>query len=248
MKIVSLQSDVLARKITINSNNQNAIKPRDLRSNHDLMLRLRAEFDESNSGYQFEIKRGQPNKDGLPIISNEDAGRQLLAFDLDEPYSCHQIYRVFDDRYADIFGRREVTYGRIIFLDKLTEIISDALSNVENKPMARYALTKYFLLNTVGHIIRLFDDGRAFLASIDSVNLEKGRNKILDTCREVMEGIIVDLNYEIEAAGSAFDYKREFKSPEAIKQWRLKLVRTYEKDFKRHKASGFGGSISRPTD
>ncbi len=38
VKVISLNSDELARKITINSNNQNAIKARDLRSNHDLML------------------------------------------------------------------------------------------------------------------------------------------------------------------------------------------------------------------
>lgn len=56
VKIISLESEGLARKITINSNNQNAIKPRDLRSNHDIMLRLRAEFEKSGSGYEFDIK------------------------------------------------------------------------------------------------------------------------------------------------------------------------------------------------
>ena len=126
VKVISLQSDELSRKITINSNNQNSIKPRDLRSNHDIMLRLRAEFEAYGCGYQFEIKRGSPHNPDLQIISNEDAGRELLAFDLNEPYSCHQIYRVFDDKYAQIFGRKEVTFGRIIFLTCLREIASEA--------------------------------------------------------------------------------------------------------------------------
>jgi len=245
LKIVSLQSDALARKITINSNNQNAIKPRDLRSNHDLMLRLKAEFDDAKCGYQFEIKRGQPLVDGVPVISNEDAGRALLAFDLDEPYSCHQIYRVFDDRYADIFGRREVTFGRIIFLEQLRGIVEDGLSKLDNKPMAKYTLTKYLLISTLGNIIRLFDDGRMFLSNIDKMNSEAERANILKFCQEIVEGLVVDLNYEVVEAGIGFDYKKDFKSPESVKQWKLKLLRTYEKDFKRKKAAGFGAEINR---
>lgn len=243
VKVISLQSDELSRKITINSNNQNSIKPRDLRSNHDIMLRLRAEFEASGCGYQFEIKRGSPHNPDLLIISNEDAGRELLAFDLNEPYSCHQIYRVFDDKYAQIFGRKEVTFGRIIFLTCLREITSEALDGLKNRPMAGYALTKYFLINTIGHMVRLFKEGRAFLADIERMNAEEERAKILEICRQIMVGMIVDLNYEVTAVGESFDYKRELKSPEAVKEWRLKLLRTYEKDFLRGKALGFGAKL-----
>lgn len=248
VKVISLDSEELARKITINSNNQNSIKARDLRSNHDIMLRLRAEFEDSDCGYQFVIKRGSINNPDLQIISNEDAGRELLSFDLNEPYSCHQIYRVFDDKYADIFGRIEVTFGRIIFLACLREIVSDALEYLDNRPMARYALTKYFLINTIGHIIRLFEEGRGFLASVESVIDEERRQSILNICAEIVTGLIVDLNYEIEAVGESFDYKRELKSPESVKEWRLKLLRTYEKDFRRDKASGFGAELNRKVE
>ena len=245
VKIISLDSQELSRRITHNSNNQNAIKPRDLRSNHDLMLRLKTEFDQVKSEYQFEIKRGQPVEEGREIISNEEAGRQLLAFDLDEPYSCHQIYRVFDEKYADIFGRREVTYGRVIFVYELTRIVNDALSELDAKPIARYALTKFFLLNVLGHIIRLFSGGRDFLADTQKVNNPSERKNILQISREIAEALVVDLNYEIEAAGVSFDYKRDFKSPEAVKDWRLKLLRSFEKDFRRKKVTGFGPELDR---
>ena len=248
VKVISLNSDELARKITINSNNQNAIKARDLRSNHDIMLRLRAEFEESDSGYQFEIKRGSINDPDRQVISNEDAGRELLAFDLNEPYSCHQIYRVFDDKYAEIFGRKEVTFGRIIFLSRLREIVSEALDKLDNRAMARYALTKYFLINTIGHIIRLFKEGRVYLASTDRINSPKDRDEILKICNDIVVGLVVDLNYEIKAVGDNFDYKRELKSPESVKEWRLKLLRTYEKDFLRGKASGFGAQLNREVE
>ncbi|MBX5024475.1 AIPR family protein [Rhizobium lentis] len=245
VKIIALESDELSRKITLNSNNQNSIKPRDLRSNHDIMLRLRAEFENSGSGFEFHIKRGQASTAGLESISNEDAGRQLLAFDLNEPYSCHQIYRVFDDKYAEIFGRPEVTYGRIIFLEQLMAVVSEALGELKNRPMAGYALTKYFLLNCLGHIIRLFDEGRVFLSDNARMNAQHSRQEIVQLCKEIAHALVIDFNYEIEAAGPLFDYKSDLKSPDAVKDWRLKLLRSYEKDFKRSKIVGFGKEIGR---
>lgn len=85
-----------------------------------------------------------------------------MAFDLKEPYSCHQLYRVFDEKYSEIFGRPEVTFGRIIMLDKLASVVDEALEVLKNRPMASYALTKYFLLHCVGLIMRRFQEGREF--------------------------------------------------------------------------------------
>jgi AIPR protein len=45
VRIIALHDDALTRKITEYSNNQNAIKPRDLRSNHKLMTRLQSEME-----------------------------------------------------------------------------------------------------------------------------------------------------------------------------------------------------------
>ena len=248
LKVIALESDELSRKITVNTNNQNSIKARDLRSNHDLMLRLRAEFEDSECGYEFEIKRGQPRLSGLPIISNEDAGRNLLAFDLNEPYSCHQIYRIFDDKYADIFGRKEVTFGRLIFMKRLEEIVLTSLEEVTNRPFARYALTKYFFINVVSHIIRLFSEGRQLLSDIRALNEPDERETALALCKDIITGLVVDLNYELAVVDKSFDYKKEFKSPEAVNEWRLKLLRTYEKDFRREKAPGFGTELNRDVD
>ena len=80
------------------------------------------------------------------------------------------------------------------------------------------------------------------------MNAEEQRAEILEICRQIVVAMIVDLNYEVEAVGESFDYKRELKSPEAVKEWRLKLLRTYEKDFLRGKASGFGAELIREVE
>ncbi|WP_417714347.1 AIPR family protein [Pseudophaeobacter arcticus] len=240
VKVVALKSNDLSRKITINSNNQNSIKPRDLRSNHDLMLRLRSEFEVAQDKYEFEIKRGQETDSDKVAISNELAGRELLAFDLNESNLCHQIGKVFDDKYADIFGRPEVTFGRVIFVHEVQKLVAAALEKLENRPMASYSLTRYFLLSVVGQIIRKFPEGREFLSNTARMNIEVERNAILDEIPELLVGLVVDLNYEVKAKDQNFDYKKDLKSPTAIKQLASELFQSYEKDFLKGRAKGFG--------
>lgn len=243
VKIVALNSNELSRRITVNSNNQNAIKPRDLRSNHDIMLRLRAEFEKNQKNYEFEIKRGQETNSAKTAISNELAGRELLAFDLNESNLCHQIGKVFDDRYADIFGRPEVTFGRIIFVHEVQKLVAKQLDNLDNKPMAGYSLTRYFLLSVVGQIIRKFPEGRAFLADSVRMNSEPERDQVLNKIPELLVGLVVDLNYEINARDQSFDYKKDLKSPSAIRALASELFQSYEKDFRKGRAQGFGESF-----
>ena len=85
VKVVALANAQLSRTITENSNNQNAIKPRDMRANHLLMTRLQTEMAAKEPKYFFEIKRGEKAPEGAVTISNELAGRELLAFDLHRP-------------------------------------------------------------------------------------------------------------------------------------------------------------------
>jgi hypothetical protein len=127
VRVIALHDEALTRKITEYSNNQNAIKPRDLRSNHKLMTRLQAEMEKISDEYFFEIKRGEKSPKDKIVIDNEAAGRALLAIDLKEPWSCHQIYKIFDEKYAEIFGRQEVTALRIIHVMMIMSAVEDPL-------------------------------------------------------------------------------------------------------------------------
>ena len=152
-KIIKLNtSDVsLVKKITTNSNNQNAIKPRDLQSNQTIQQRLKKEF-ESISGYEFAVKRGDILDEGT-VISNEDAGRMLLAFDLNEPWNAHQKAQIFDEYYSKIFGRPEVNAKRIILVYEILCIIENQLDQINHKQYAYYSATKYFLLHIISKIM-----------------------------------------------------------------------------------------------
>lgn len=236
-KIIQLEDSALSKKITINSNNQNAIKPRDLKSNNEVQVRLLEEFKRIEHGdYAFEIKRGQDIKAGKKIITNEEAGRLLLAFDLLEPESCHQVYKLFDDKYNDIFARPAVTAHRILFLHLIMAKILKATESVNYKPLAKYGLTRYFLLSVVSDLMKSNPHSSEFLKDPKSL-FEKGTiNKFLESIDEVLQSIVIDLNFEVESMGDQFDYKGDLKSPAKLRDLRGKLRRSYEKDVARNKA------------
>jgi hypothetical protein len=224
----------LAREISINSNNQNGIKPRDLRSNDAVQIRLQAEFEKlAGEGYSFDVKRGEEGSGNT--ISNEYAGKLLLAFDLDEPWSCHQSYKVFDEKYAEIFARPEVNAHRIIFLAKVMSLVEDHLGEIKNASFARYGLTKYALLATIKKLLNSDPVGKRLCQSPVLAFKDERMECVLKLIDDLLTSIVIDVNHEMDQ-GSLSDYKSDLKSKNSVENLMGELLRSYEKDKARGKA------------
>ena len=238
VRVVEVQDEALARRITENSNNQNAIKPRDLRSNHRIQLRLQKEMNDAEGDYFFEIKRGEKAPDGKTVITNDQVGRALLAFDVQEPWSAHQIYKVFDEKYAKIFGGPEVTAERVIFVHKLMGVVGKGLPKLKNKPMASYTLTRYFMLYLLSRILRENEVSKPYVAN-PALLTERQMEDFLVKCENILATVVVDLNYESKSVD--FDYKSVLKSPRQGFDLAQRILASYEKDVEREKAETFNG-------
>ncbi|WP_431843209.1 AIPR family protein [Calidifontibacter indicus] len=236
VRVVEVQDDALARRITENSNNQNAIKPRDLRSNHAIQLRLQKEMNDASGDYFFEIKRGEKAPIGAKVITNDEIGRALLAFDVQEPWSAHQIYKVFDEKYAEIFGRPEVTAQRAIFVHRLMDVVDQSLPKLKNRPMASYTLTRYFMLYLLSEILRDNDASSPYVAK-PALLTESQMEEFLGKCAEILKTVVVDLN--VESKSVDFDYKSILKSPRQGGELAQVILASYEKDVEREKAETF---------
>lgn len=241
VKIIALGGDEeLTDKITQNSNNQNAIKARDMRSNHGIQQRLKKEVSLDKSGkYSLQVKQGEAITKDFTTISNENAGLALLALDLGEPWSCHQKYKVMDDSYSKIFGRSDVTGAKIIGLYSALEAVDETLDSFDDKLFGHYTLTKYFLGYVVSEIIKDDPTGKKVFNNIKSV-VEKGNlQAFLDVFTSLANTTVSDLNAEIEELQEneeGFDYKRDLKSPKWCRTMCGKLRAAYNKDVKRKKA------------
>ena len=233
-RIIEIGADTdLAREISINSNNQNGIKARDLRSNDILQTRLKAEFDDlAFEDYIFDVKRGESSSGNT--ISNEYAGKLLLAFDLDEPWSCHQTYKVMDEKYSDIFGRPGVTAKRIIFLHKIMNSILAKRAEIKNGPFGHYGLTSYFLLAAVKRLLDQEPRGQDLCRNPESIFEADRIECVMGVIDDLLTSIIIDINHEIDS-GEMADYKSDLKSRTSIEKMLSELVRSYEKDKARGK-------------
>lgn len=238
VKLIEVKGDIsLSQKITRNSNNQNAIKARDMKSNHNLQQRLKAEVNKVSDGkVAYEIKQGENNK-GKEVISNEAAGLVLLAADLEQPWSCHQKYKVMDDLHSEIFGRPSVTGSRVLALWKCFQKMPEVLGELENKPFANYALTKYFLFFAVIQIIKDSPEGLKILNLLDEIAKNDDLDKLTAGFEILAENAAIDLNAELAPEEDEyFDYKNDLKSQKWCKGMSAKLLAQHKKDVRRDKA------------
>lgn len=239
IKVVELGNDhELSEKITQNSNNQNAIKARDLKSNNPIQERLKKEVQAlSFSKIVYEVKRGEANK-GKVAISNESAGLALLAMDIGEPWSCHQKYKVMDDSHSKIFGRSDVTGAKVIALVQALDAIESVLDEFDDTLFGHYTLTKYFLAYVVSEIIKNDPLGRELFSDFKNL-LGKGcLNDFLAAFKELASTTVDDINAEVQELkeDDNFDYKKDLKSPKWCKATCAKMKASYSKDVKRKKA------------
>lgn len=242
-RVVALDpSTDLAAKITRNSNNQNSIGARDMQSNSVIQKRLKEDFARTfPRQYGYEIKRGEKLPES-EIITNEEAARVLLAFDLEQPWSCHQAYRYFDDLHADIFGRPIVTAARIVGLMALKDAVVGGLQALDNQLAARYSVTPYFMMYLTKQALILDQVGCAFAQDPGRFVLEGGRERLERSLRPVVDDLVIDFNAELKERaeeGRPFDHKRELKSPSAVRALRGEIIPGYEKALKRQRASSF---------
>lgn len=235
----------MAEKITHHSNNQNPINARDLQSNSTIQRRLQNEFVQVfGQEIVYRIKRGEADGPGV-TIDNDEAGRLLLAFDLKEPWTCHQSYKILDELHGGIYARPEVTADRIYAVHLIEESVVSNVDGLEDKLFSTYRLTRYFLLYLIrlalegDKIGRIFcEDPGKFLRDPD------GAARIISAFSAVVRDLIIDLNAEIrdrKESNQVFDFKRELKSPNAVRELAKSIIPQYQKAVTRDRAMSFGG-------
>ncbi|MCW3847945.1 AIPR family protein [Sphingomonas sp. LB-2] len=241
IRVIELKKPELAKTITQISNNQNSIKSRDLKENHQIQSRIKSDFEKRyKDEFDYIIKRGESSTAKV-AISNEEAGALLLAFDLQRPWSCHQLYRLFEDDYGDVFGRPEVNADRILFVWTLSQIVVSKLPMIKNLALGRYRLTRFFLLYVLSRLMQSDGVGAEIFQNPSKAMPAAGWGDRLGVALDpILSSIIIDLNYEVERAGDSFDYKSELKSPNRVRDRADELLKSYEKEVAKDKLSDFG--------
>ena len=242
VRLVETKGDTdLSHLITMNSNNQNAIKARDLKSNNSIQRRLQMEVAAASGGrIAYEIKQGEVNK-GKIVLPNESAGLILLAMDLLQPWSCHQKYKVMDELYSAIFGRPDVNGAKVVAYQSCFDAVYESLDLIEDQQFAYYNLTKYFLAYAVVKLIRTHGSGVAMLNNSQGIISANRLPELRTLFGSLASLLAVDVNAEIVVdEDDSFDYKNELKSSTWCKKMSARLIAQYSKDVARKKAVDIG--------
>lgn len=95
-------------KISVNTNSQSAVKPRDLRSNDKRVLNIKRTFEQKYSNGYFISKRGEvppATKDKDYIIDLVDLGKYLITWHSQRPNIAYSETKIFDKYFEQLFKK-----------------------------------------------------------------------------------------------------------------------------------------------
>ncbi|WP_437688485.1 AIPR family protein [Sorangium sp. So ce176] len=96
----------LGDAISINTNSQSAVKPRDLRSNDKYMRSIKRRYESGVSGGYFLTKRGEerpPDKDPAKCVDATEYARMVVSWQCQRPNLASNEKRLFDEHYKTLF-------------------------------------------------------------------------------------------------------------------------------------------------
>lgn len=240
-------NDALATKITDHTNNQNGTTFRDMQSNNPVQVRLQSEIHREYAGELFyRIKRGEhPEWPQNKVIENELAARILLAFDLGDPSSCHQTYKLFDELHAKVFGRPEVNADRIVLATIIYGIVVKLLETMKNELFGKYNLTRYLIIYLIREVLDNDEIGKDLcLYPSKYLKADNARVLLTEALAEVATCIVNVLDSEYtrrKKAEEYYDYKSDLKSPKKVAEISAIIVSQYQTII----GSGYAPSFSK---
>ena len=97
-----------ADRISICTNSQSAVKPRDLRSNDRRVLAIKRAYEQMYPNAYFVTKRGEEapaDKDKPLVVDLLDLGKYLIAWHSQRPNVSYSETKIFDKHFEQLFKR-----------------------------------------------------------------------------------------------------------------------------------------------
>ena len=97
-----------AERISISTNSQSSVKPRDLRSNDRRVLSLKRSYEERYREGYFITKRGEDapaSKDSSLVVDLLDLGKYMIAWHSQRPNISYSENKIFDKHFEQLFSK-----------------------------------------------------------------------------------------------------------------------------------------------
>ncbi len=114
-----------ADRISITTNSQSAVKPRDLRSNDKKVLNLKKTFEQKYQNGYMITKRGEKapaDKDKNFVIDLSDLGKYLMAWQSQRPNISYSEAKIFDKYFEQLF-KKDYAPENVQALNELSSLV-----------------------------------------------------------------------------------------------------------------------------
>jgi|SRR5579862_5580902 len=156
-RLYEIPDRALADRISINTNTQSAVKPRDLRSNDKILMGLKRAYEARYPDGYFITKRGEERPADRDIKKTVDAAvlaKMLMAWHCQRPNISYNEKKLFDEYYKTLFHTGYDPAG-VFALNAWLLAIDEAWANLtlNDALKAGRAYVKYHLLFAISAII-----------------------------------------------------------------------------------------------
>jgi len=234
VRIIKTGTDeFLGGRITFYNNNQNAINPRDLRSNDKVQQDIQKQvFDYFNGSILYNIKRGESEQGYDVIIPNDFVAQLVASFILKESYTAHQKTQIFTENYQRIFSRH-ITPPFIYLLWRMYENINRNCAAIVNAGARDYKTTRFFFMYLFREIFDKDPTGSTLMSDPDAF-YKTYKDKCDDAFDKLSQLLILGFNNYIttqQEDNQFFDYKNILRNANMTKNMARDIISDYEKSL-----------------
>jgi hypothetical protein len=163
-----------------------------------------------------------------------------MAFDLKEPWNTHKKYQVFEDKYADLFGRKDVTADHVLMCQVIMESIERNIGKIRNTLFGKHVLARYFILYVVRLILESDELASELFSKPDSfVRNAHSRWRFGEAIGNIVADVVDDVNASVEDLGEDFDYRNRLREEPWVKQLASQIAVDHKKLVRRQKIKPF---------
>lgn len=255
-KFYEISSTERIDKITTSTNSQNTVKARDLRSNDEIVLKLKEEYERTYPEGQLITKRGEKpahNKNKKYVTDLSLLSKLLISWHAQKPSATHAENTIFRTYFDSIF-RSDYTPEKIYALNEIYNACLELWKPSEDKSPINKALLKHKAHGIFLHVFAVsvfitllhknYSNNGSLLSVVpkpdDVVRLTEGK----DTLRKIVEAsaVCVDMAFfstekDVNDSNGVFEAVRWPKSnraEEAIRkiiESRLRPFSSGEQEF-----------------
>jgi hypothetical protein len=183
-RFYEIKNRTFGDRISINTNSQSAVKPRDLRSNDRVMVGLKKAFETRYPDGMFMTKRGDvapASKDQTKVIDAATFAKMVMAWHCQRPNYSANEKKLFDEYYKTLF-KTGYSPESILTLQQWMNAIEAAWPNLNlnNELKAGKMHVKYHVLFAVSALINAINKQPTLVVE------PKATVKALDATAEIL--------------------------------------------------------------